>query len=75
MQEGLASGAEISPLSRTLGEAALHLLRHRMVSHIPAEVIGELSLSLETQLAQAREEGAVLDPVVEALCELVLREG
>lgn len=74
MQEGLAAGADISPLSRTLGEGALNLLRHKMASHIPAEVLGELSLSLETQLAQARAEGAVLDPVVEALCELVLRE-
>ncbi len=73
MQEGLASGTPISPLSRTLGEGALNLLRHQMAGHIPEEVKAELALNLETQLAQAREEGAVLDPVVEALCELVLR--
>lgn len=73
MQEGLASGAVVSPLSRTLGEGALNLLRHQMATHIPPEVKAELALGLETQLAQARAEGAVIDPVVEALCELVLR--
>ena len=73
IQAGVAAGTVFSPDSRALGDAAMQVLRHRL-GGAPLGVQEELILALETRLAAAREAGAVLDPVVEAMCELVLRE-